>query len=245
MTDTNLFEHDAKLDEERQNSKKIEVMFTKFKSKAALNKTITEDGKKYSNAYFSNGNFSTVKIKSLLELKKTLLKISKYEAIGLGIHKDKIKGEITPKSRSKELARSKENFKWNNEYNLVMLDYDYFNGITEINNAQEYKKVLEEVEPLFKNIQLLITKSTSSLVINKVTKETLYKKGGFHCYLIIKGSVERFKELLWRSCWIKNHGAIKYAADGSILSRTIFDAAVLSPERLVFEALPNIEGTNL
>jgi len=245
MPQTDLFELDTKLDEERTKSKKFEVKFTKFKSKSALNKTITEDGKKYSNAYFSNGNFSTIKIKNLLELKKSLLKLTKYEAIGLGVHKDKLKGEITPKSRSKELARSKENFKWNDEFNLVMLDYDYFEGITEINTAQEYKTVLEEIEPSLKNTQMMISKSTSSLVVNKQTKETLYKKGGYHCYLIIKGSVERFKELLWRSCWVKGHGAVKYAADGSILLRTIFDAAVLSPERLVFEAIPNIEGNNL
>jgi hypothetical protein len=245
MQETNLFELDAKLDEERTKSKKFEVNFTKFKSKTALNKTITEDGKKYSNAYFTSGNFSTIKIKNLLELKKILLKLTKYEAIGLGVHKDKLKGEITPKSRSKELARSKENFKWNNDFNLVMLDYDFFEGITEVNTAQEYKDVLEDIEPAIKNTQMMISKSTSALVVDKETKKTLYKKGGYHCYLIIKGSVERFKELLWRSCWVKGHGAIKWAADGSILSRTIFDASVLSPERLVFEAIPNIEGKNL
>ena len=225
----------------RAQTAKIETYITKFKSNQPLNKTITPDGKKYSNAYFSNGKFTTVKIKSLTELKRILLKITKNEALGLGIHKDKAKGEITPKARSKELARSKENFKWNEEINLVMLDYDYFEGIKEINSAQEYKEALEEIEPAFKNTQMLIAKSTSSLVVNE-KKQSLYKNGGFHCYIFVKGSIDAFKELLWSNCWAKGYGAIKHAADGSILSRTIFDTAVLSPERLVFEALPNIEG---
>lgn len=237
-----LFDFEGKIENEIKKKKKIEVLLTVFKSSRALNKTIGEDGQKYSNAYFADGNFNTVKIKDLLGLKKILLKIKKNEAIGLGVHKDKEKGEIAPKSRSKELARTKENFKWNNEFNLVMLDYDYFKGLTKIAGPNDFKETLEEIEPLFKDVQLLITKSTSSLVVKKDTKEALFENGGFHCYLIIKGSVDRFKELLWRSCWAKNHGAIKFAGDGSILSRTIFDAAVLSPERLVFEATPTVTG---
>lgn len=239
---TDLFELDAKLDKERAKKHTFKTNFTIFKSRTPLNKTITEDGKKYSNAYFSDGTFTTVSISSLLELKKILLKLTKFEAIGLGIHKDKDKGEIAPKSRSKELARSKENFKWNDDYNLVMLDYDYFEGLSQINSASEYKDILEAIEPSLHNVQMLISKSTSSLVFDNKNKKSLYEKGGYHCYIIIKGSVERFKELLWRSCWAKGHGAIKFAADGSILSRTVFDAAVLSPERLVFEAVPTIEG---
>ncbi|WP_152632568.1 hypothetical protein [Aliarcobacter butzleri] len=239
---TDLFELDTKRDRERAKKHTFKTSFTIFKSKSPLNKTITEDGKKYSNAYFSDGNFTTVTISSLLELKKILLKLTKFEALGLGIHKDKLKGEIAPKSRSKELARSKENFKWNDSFNLVMLDFDYFEGINKINSASQYKDILEAIEPSLKNVQMLISKSTSSLVFNNKNKKSLYENGGYHCYIIIKGSVERFKELLWRSCWAKGYGAIKFAADGSILSRTIFDAAVLSPERLVFEAVPTIEG---
>lgn len=242
MSEDNIFEFDEKNDNEIRKSKKFEVNFTKFKSKTPLNKTINEDGKKYANAYFSDGEYTTIKIKDLIGLKKVLLKINKFEAIGLGVHKENQKGEILTKSKSKELARSKENFKWNNNYNLVMLDYDYFEGLTKINSELEYKEVLEKIEPLFKNTQLLITRSTSSMIINKTTKMPLFNTGGFHCYLFIKGSVERFRELLWRSAWKKGHGAIKFAGDGSVLSRTIFDTAVLSPERLVFEAAPNING---
>lgn len=222
--------------------KGIEVNFTIFQSTSPLNKTITEDGKKYSNAYFSNGVFKTTKISSLSELKKSILKLSKYEAIGLGVHKDKDEGEIAPKSIAKELSRSKENFKWNNDYNLIMLDYDYFEGITKVNTANDYKTLLEEIEPKLKDVEMLITKSTSSLVIDNKTKKELNENGGFHCYFIVKGSIEHFKSLLWHNCWAKGHGAVKFAADGSILSRTIFDASVLSPERLVFEALPTIKG---
>ena len=242
--EANLFELDAKLDKERTiKNKKPSILFTKFKSKSPLNKTIDEDGTKYSNAYFSEGTFNTLKINDLLQLKKHLLHITKFEAIGLGIHKTNLKGAIAPKSRSKELARSKENFKWNDEYNLIMLDYDYFEGLVKIKSPLDYLNTLINIDPIFKNIQMLISPSTSSLVIKKDTKENLYDTGGFHAYLIIKGSVERFRELLWQSCWAKNYGAIKIAADGSILSRTIFDNSVLSPERLVFEALPNVASS--
>jgi len=241
----NLFELDEKMDKERSKKKneKPIVKYTKYKSRTPLNKTINKDGTKYSNAYFTDGNFTTHEISNMIELKKQLLKISKYEAIGLGVHKTNNTGEIVPKSRSKELARSKENFKWNDTYNLVMLDYDYFDGLFDIKNPLEFQNNLVKIDSSFLNVQLLISPSTSSLVIKKDNKENLYKRGGFHCYFIIKGSVERFRELLWQSCWAKGYGAIKLAADGSILSRTIFDNAVLSPERLVFEALPDVDDS--
>lgn len=66
MQQPDLFELDSKLDIQRAQKNNIKIKFTKFKSKTPLNKTISEDGTKYSNAYFSDGSFTTVTISSLL-----------------------------------------------------------------------------------------------------------------------------------------------------------------------------------
>lgn len=86
---------------------------------------------------------------------------------------------------------------------------------------------------------MLILPSSSSRIFKD--NKLIFNSNGMHCYIIIRGDVDKFKDNLWYSCWAKGFGAIKLASDGSILPRTIFDKAVFSPERLIFESSPNLE----
>lgn len=204
-----------------------------------LNKSISLDGKKTSNAILYKGKFITKEIISLKVLQKELKKLKSNQAIGLGVNKNSEMGIITSRNNDPKTARSKENFEWNHDLNIILLDYDYFEGLKEINSANEFRLSLIEIDPLFSFCEMLILPSSSSRIF-KDNKLFINSKG-LHCYLIIRGDVDKFKDYLWYSCWAKGFGAVKLAADGSILSRTIFDKAVFSPERLVFETAPELE----
>lgn len=214
------------------------TIFTSEKNK--LNKLIKNDGTKHANALFYKGKYETVRIDSLKELEKIIMKIKPTQAIGLGINKYNEKGNITSWSEDPEKARSKDNFKWPNSKKIVLLDYDYFNGLKECNSPSEYRDLLISIEPEFKQAQMLIMTSSSS-GIYKDNKLFMDSKG-LHCYMIIDGDINEFKNKLWATCWAKGLGAIKIAKDGSVLPRTIFDKAVFSPERLIFESLPDLEN---
>jgi len=204
-----------------------------------LNKSIFLDGRKTSNALLYKGKFTTKEIPNLKTLQKELKKLKSNQAIGLGINKNADMGIITSRNSDPKTARSKENFEWNKDLNLILLDYDYFEGLKEINNTHEFRNTLIEIEPLFTYCEMLILPSSSSRIFKD--NKLFMNSRGLHCYIIIRGDVDKFRDNLWYSCWAKGFGAIKLAADGSILPRTIFDKAVFSPERLVFETAPELE----
>ena len=204
-----------------------------------LNKTIHANGTKTSNALLYKGKFISKEISSLKVLQREIKKIKPTQALGLGINKHSTMGVITSRNNNPKTARSKENFIWNKHTNIILLDYDYFEGLKECNNAKEYRETLIDIDPIFSNVEMLILPSSSSRIF-KDNKVFLNSKG-LHCYIMINGDVDKFKNNLWYSCWAKGYGAIKLASDGSILPRTIFDKAVFSPERLIFEAAPNLE----
>jgi hypothetical protein len=204
-----------------------------------LNKTIHEDGTKTSNALLYKGKFVSKEIASLKVLQREIKKIKPTQALGLGVNKHSAIGVITSRNNNPKTARSKENFIWNKNTNIVLLDYDYFDGLKECNNAHEYRDTLIDIDPIFANVEMLILPSSSSRIYKN--NKLFVNSKGLHCYLMINGDVDKFKDTLWYSCWAKGYGAIKLASDGSVLPRTIFDKAVFSPERLIFEAAPNLD----
>ncbi len=204
-----------------------------------LNKSISLDGKKTSNALLYKGKFITKEIHNLKILQKELKKLKSNQAIGLGANKNADMGIITSRNNDPKTARSKDNFEWNKDLNIVLLDYDYFEGLKEINSTYEFRTTLIEIDPLFAFCEMLILPSSSSRIFKD--NKLFLNSRGLHCYIIIRGDIDKFKDYLWYSCWAKGFGAIKLAADGSILSRTIFDKAVFSPERLIFESPPILE----
>jgi len=217
-----------------------ETYITIFTSEnGKLNKTIHADGTKSSNALLYKGKFITKCISNLKMLQREIKKIKSTQALGLGINKHSSLGLITSRNNNPKTARSKENFTYNADINIVLLDYDYFKGLKECNTAKEYRDTLINIDPLFSNVEMLILPSSSSKIYKD--DKLLINSHGLHCYLMINGDIDKFKNYLWYSCWAKGYGSIKLASDGSILPRTIFDKAVFSPERLIFEAPPHLE----
>lgn len=204
-----------------------------------LNKSIHSDGTKTSNALLYKGKFISKEISTLKILQKEIKKIKPTQALGLGVNKHAKIGVITSRNNNPKNARSKENFEWNKNINIILLDYDYFEGLKECNSPSDFRSMLIDIDPIFSNAEMLILPSSSSRIF-KDNKLFLNSKG-LHCYLMVKGDVDTFKNNLWYSCWAKGYGAIKLASDGSVLSRTVFDKAVFSPERLIFESAPNLD----
>ena len=205
-----------------------------------LNKSIFLDGRKTSNALLYKGKFISKDIYNLKFLQKEIKKLKSNQAIGLGVNKNADMGIITSRNHDPQTARSKENFMWNKDLNIILLDYDYFDGLKEINTLQEFRNTLINIDPIFMQCEMLIVPSSSSRIFKDGSLFSNSK--GMHCYIIARGDVDKFKDNLWYSCWAKGCGAIKFAADGSVLPRTIFDKAVFSPERLLFETSPNLEN---
>ncbi|MBU4154057.1 MAG: AAA family ATPase [Proteobacteria bacterium] len=139
-------------------------------------------------------------------------------------------------SQQGTITRTKDCFNWNDGPGLMFFDYDPEPGATPLNSKQ-LVAAMAQAMPAIANMGYVATPSTSSCIFDADGNE-LRGVSGLHNYSIVKNArdLPRFKEALFKRCWLSGHGSIKISAAGGQLLRTIFDAAVFSPERLDFVA---------
>jgi hypothetical protein len=69
--------------------------------------------------------------------------------------------------------------------------------------------------------------------------------GGLHVYIPVSNArdIPRIVTVIYQRFWLKGHGYIKVSKSGAFLERSLVDASVASPERLVFESRPALDHT--
>lgn len=135
------------------------------------------------------------------------------------------------------ISRSLDYFSYPESNAITMFDYDIEEGKTVL-SAQEYINVMSAIIPGFDKCAKVITPSTSSCIYDQNGNLLTDNKPSFHMYFVVKDSADipRFKETLFKRCWLEGYGIIRTDRVKKIHNRTIFDAAVFSPERLDFVA---------
>jgi hypothetical protein len=86
----------------------------------------------------------------------------------------------------------------------------------------------------------VIRASTSAGIYNQETGERFPGSGGLHVYVFAKdgADITRFLDALHKRAWLAGYGWILVGGRGQLLVRSIVDASVGLPERLVFEGPP-------
>jgi hypothetical protein len=86
-------------------------------------------------------------------------------------------------------------------------------------------------------------RSTSAGVYNEVTGEQYSLSAGEHLYLLVQDGTDarRFLYALHDRCWLVGLGWYIVGKAGQLLERSIVDRMVCAPERLVFEANPDLD----
>ena len=102
---------------------------------------------------------------------------------------------------------------------------------------------LVDVVPDLARVARLERASTSAGLFHCDTGVRLAEGGGLHIYVVVSdgADIERFLRDLHRRCWLKGLGWLMVGRAGQLLERSIIDASVGSPERLVFEGPPQLE----
>ena len=214
-----------------------------------LAKTIKSDGTKESNAILTQGTFKTKEVDTLLEFDTALDKLKSKQAITLGVS-DYEDGYIATKYNLKStedkyldyevITRSKEYFSFDNE-SIILFDIDADDGDnTECNSYEDLLNIMNQLDPQFENAEILIRHSSSSHIFKweKGSKVLHSGSGSYHIYvrMININNLSNYIKLLEKRAWMLGYGYIKVSKSGSLLERQVFDSAVFSPERLVFEA---------
>lgn len=154
---------------------------------------------------------------------------------------------IVPKSRftgqPDTITRSKEYFKYSGGWGLAMLDHDPAPGRDALSPAELFDAITA-VWPEFADLPKVVTGSTSSYIFDPTGKQLSGRGSGFHAYFPFTpaAALPDLAKLLFKRFWLAGHGYIAISRAGSLLVRTIFDAAVFSPERIDFVAGAQCQG---
>lgn len=135
------------------------------------------------------------------------------------------------------VTRTKEFFYYPEGTGLGMFDHDPKPGKRGL-EADEFLRIIHSVCPDFKSVPTWWTPSTGSCIFDTMGNELTGKGNGWHLYFPFSPAnrLPEFSEWLFKKLWIAGHGHIYISRAGSLLTRSIFDTAVFSPERLDFVA---------
>ena len=139
------------------------------------------------------------------------------------------------------IARTKEFISFA-EVALILLDYDPSeNGYT-IDSPEHYAEVLRDIDPELKHCDIGVRFGSSYGVMKDGVM--ISNKKSLHAYIIVKNAtdekVTQYKDYLVSRAWELGYGHIQLSKSGSVMRREVFDSAVFSPERLIFEAAPTL-----
>ena len=133
------------------------------------------------------------------------------------------------------ITRTKKFFRYPDGWGIGMLDHDPAPGRDALTPAQLFEAV-SAVWPAFADLPKVITGSTSSYIFGPSGEPLAGRGSGFHAYFPFRpaAALPELAERLFKRLWSARHGYITISVAGSQLIRTIFDAAVFSPERIDF-----------
>jgi hypothetical protein len=209
------------------------------------------------------GILEHVQVEGLAGLQQLLHGILPTQALVHGVVKGSTPGHAAPLVTTDVLkqarpgtldpdtvARSLEFLAYPDDHFLIMFDRDdNVEDPTKLSTAEELFALLAPIVPGLAEAGAVITRSTSSAIRDKKTGEWVTPPSGFHVYFLVRGTLQRFVELLTIRLWNAGYGYCKLATPNTqtgvaaVLTRAVIDLAVFSPERLDFVAGARIPKT--
>jgi hypothetical protein len=188
------------------------------------------------------GTIETDKL-SLEGLKEKIENLSQNQAMCLGSKKPEFKdiSKITTVKNvipGKTIARSKSYIEFNDKPAFILFDYDD----KELSPNELHEKFIEFI-PEFKDVGMLLVPSSSAGIYSASDTAPTEIKSGCHIYVMVNRgtNIPKIGALVKHRAWLNGLGYIEIAIHGAMLPRHIFDDAVYSPERLVFDAPPILD----
>jgi hypothetical protein len=109
-----------------------------------------------------------------------------------------------------------------------------------VKEAGGFWRAVVDVIPALRDAARVRRRSTSAGLHNRATPKILVKSASQHSYIAVRDGtdIERALNTLHDRLWLEGFGYFIVSATGQLLDRSIIDAAVYGPERLVFEGAP-------
>ena len=209
-----------------------------------LSKTISqaEDGRLLSRGggKLSDGRVTRVEVASIGQLLDLLCSLNSSQAISFGVCATsearvvtKAALERTASARN-QVARDRMHFAWPKGPGFLILDYDPPPGSDPLQPV-ELISTLRRAVPELEHITIGHKPSTSSCIYDETGVE-LRGTRGQHLFIALERAEDAptFGKLITDRLWLAGHGDVLVLANGQLRERTLFDASVWQPERLIY-----------
>ena len=228
----------------------------------AIAKKISWDGTKLiksAQVSVKNGWMEAIEFETWEEFKDYLNRMSSNECLVLGHFLHGVNARLVGSKEAQDVLRnafnrSLENFDWHELFQLLCLDYD---GVKAGDlTPDEVIAIIDNVMPRFAAVKKVVKYSSSAHIYDE-DGNLLSSSNGFHIYFMVNHPeliAEFFASKsawLHKKLWLAGHGYIKNSRpkDRSTTAvtqmvRTIYDYAVFSPERIIFETAPVLGDGN-
>ena len=171
-------------------------------------------------------------------------------ALGYGTHSEEFPEQVTITTHGMEdpasnvLARTQGYFTYPKCAGILMLDHDP-SQYGETISAEKFLEILGGIDQNLAKAAKVIRPSVSAGV--GLVGAPVSQHKGYHVYIPVMNAADipRYGKLLFHRLWLAGYGFIALSSNGSMLDRTIIDAAVFSPERLDFVGKPVINSAGL
>ena len=221
-----------------------QITFTLISSDTPLNKRFRQDGTKENRGQMYAGKYKQIQVGTVEKLINGFSRFKENQAITLGMT-EKLEGLIATNSKASGdvIARTKQYFSFAAEA-FLLLDYDPSPAGFLIEMPEQYAEILREIDPALIMCDIGICYSSSYGIMKD--GELISNKKSMHAYIAVENASDKkviqYRDYLVSSAWAKGYGHIELSSSGSVMRRQVFDAAVFSPERLIFEAAPTLEA---
>jgi hypothetical protein len=225
----------------------LSFFITKIEADNSLGKrmSLTNDGELYKEilppAY--KGKFETLQFSSLQDFNKFLSSVDNNMAVTYGLFKGENSGKFVSKSLKegeyryvrKMKTRTREAMEWGNSSGILFLDYDPPVS-SKAMTKEELISAIRETCPFLNEVEMLWRPSSSSLIENANTGETISEIAGQHLYIIAEKASEipELGQEIAKRLWLNGYGRFDISKAGIALKKTIVDTTVWQPERLDF-----------
>ena len=182
--------------------------------------------------------------------------LSTQEFIALGV----IKAEFKPRQGEKVrvvsrnvyarladkkgvITRTLDYFEFPAGAGPMLVDSDFKGMPADVRLKGRPWDVLVRFFPALGGAARVVRESTSSKLYDAKTGQSFERSGGSHIYLIVQDArdIPRATEVIFDTLWANGLGWSLVSKGGAVLTRTLIDASVDSPERPIFEGAPAVE----
>ena len=201
--------------------------------------------------WIAGGQAQHVQVPGLAGLRNLLAGIGSHQALVHGVPHSSAPGDVSALLTAEHyrgtpgtIARTLDCFAYPRDLCVIMFDYDPDHAAhVTVASAEALMAHMAAIWPVMRDVGYLRTYSTRSAIRPKGRPgDWLTPPAGMHVYLIVRGDVARFRELLRIKLWVNGLGFCRFATENThtgvaaILERALVDLTVLSPERLDYVA---------